>query len=136
MKFGVIIFPGSNCDHDAYWTIQQVAKQPVTFLWHESQRSGELRRHHRPWGIRVRRLSAYRRDCEVFSCDGISASICRRRRTGVGNLQRLSDSMRIRTVAGRTDAQHRAEICLQAGAGAGGECCHSLYATRVRKAKC
>lgn len=36
MKFGVIIFPGSNCDHDACWTIQQVAKQPATFLWHES----------------------------------------------------------------------------------------------------
>jgi phosphoribosylformylglycinamidine synthase subunit PurQ / glutaminase len=36
MKFGVIIFPGSNCDHDAYWTIQYVAKQPVTFLWHDS----------------------------------------------------------------------------------------------------
>lgn len=36
MKFGVIIFPGSNCDHDAYWTVQHVAKQPVTFLWHES----------------------------------------------------------------------------------------------------
>ena len=40
MKFGVIIFPGSNCDHDAFWTIQQVAKQPVTFLWHESQDLG------------------------------------------------------------------------------------------------
>src|SRR5581483_10440470 len=36
MRFGVIIFPGSNCDHDAFWTIQHVAKQPVTFLWHES----------------------------------------------------------------------------------------------------
>jgi phosphoribosylformylglycinamidine synthase len=36
MKFGVIIFPGSNCDHDAHWTVQQVAKQTVTFLWHES----------------------------------------------------------------------------------------------------
>jgi phosphoribosylformylglycinamidine synthase len=36
MKFGVIVFPGSNCDHDAYWTIQQVAKQAATFLWHES----------------------------------------------------------------------------------------------------
>jgi phosphoribosylformylglycinamidine synthase len=36
MKFGVIIFPGSNCDHDAFWTIQQVAQQLVTFLWHES----------------------------------------------------------------------------------------------------
>ena len=36
MKFGVIIFPGSNCDHDAFWTIQNVAKQPVAFLWHET----------------------------------------------------------------------------------------------------
>jgi len=36
MKFGVIIFPGSNCDHDAFWTIQHVLKQPVSFLWHES----------------------------------------------------------------------------------------------------
>jgi phosphoribosylformylglycinamidine synthase len=36
MKFGVIIFPGSNCDHDAFWTIEQIVKQPVTFLWHES----------------------------------------------------------------------------------------------------
>src|SRR5215469_6862608 len=36
MKFGVIVFPGSNCDQDAYWTIEHVAKQPVTFLWHES----------------------------------------------------------------------------------------------------
>lgn len=36
MKFGVIIFPGSNCDHDAYWTVEQVLKQPVAFLWHES----------------------------------------------------------------------------------------------------
>jgi phosphoribosylformylglycinamidine synthase subunit PurQ / glutaminase len=36
MKFGVIIFPGSNCDHDAFWTIEQVIRQPVSFLWHES----------------------------------------------------------------------------------------------------
>jgi phosphoribosylformylglycinamidine synthase subunit PurQ / glutaminase len=36
MKFGVIVFPGSNCDHDAYWTIQNVAQQTVTWLWHES----------------------------------------------------------------------------------------------------
>src|SRR5579871_6796000 len=36
MKFGVIIFPGSNCDHDAYWTIEHVSHQQATFLWHES----------------------------------------------------------------------------------------------------
>ena len=36
MKFGVIIFPGSNCDHDAYWTAKEIAHQPATMLWHES----------------------------------------------------------------------------------------------------
>ncbi len=36
MKFGVIQFPGSNCDQDPFWVLQSVAKQPVTYLWHES----------------------------------------------------------------------------------------------------
>ena len=36
MKFGVLVFPGSNCDHDTYHVISEVAKQPVTFLWHDS----------------------------------------------------------------------------------------------------
>jgi len=36
MKFGVLVFPGSNCDHDAYNVIAEVAHQPVTFLWHDS----------------------------------------------------------------------------------------------------
>ena len=36
MKFGVIVFPGSNCDHDAYWTVESVLKHQATFLWHES----------------------------------------------------------------------------------------------------
>jgi phosphoribosylformylglycinamidine synthase subunit PurQ / glutaminase len=37
MKVGVIQFPGSNCDQDPYWVFQQVANEPVTYLWHESQ---------------------------------------------------------------------------------------------------
>ncbi len=37
MKVGVIQFPGSNCDQDPYWVLEQVEKQPVTYLWHESQ---------------------------------------------------------------------------------------------------
>jgi phosphoribosylformylglycinamidine synthase subunit PurQ / glutaminase len=37
MKFGVIIFPGSNCDHDTYNVIAEIAHQPVTFLWHDSE---------------------------------------------------------------------------------------------------
>ena len=37
MKFGVLVFPGSNCDHDIYNVIEQIAHQPVTMLWHESE---------------------------------------------------------------------------------------------------
>lgn len=36
MKFGVIIFPGSNCDHDCEYAIHEVAGHPATMLWHES----------------------------------------------------------------------------------------------------
>ena len=34
MKFGVVIFPGSNCDHDTYHVISKVVGQPVQFIWH------------------------------------------------------------------------------------------------------
>jgi phosphoribosylformylglycinamidine synthase I len=37
MKFGVVVFPGSNCDHDAFYAISQVLHQPVEFIWHQSQ---------------------------------------------------------------------------------------------------
>jgi len=40
MKFGVIVFPGSNCDHDAYHVISKHVGQPVDFIWH---RDTELR---------------------------------------------------------------------------------------------
>jgi phosphoribosylformylglycinamidine synthase len=33
----VVVFPGSNCDHDAYNVIAEVARQPVEFLWHDSE---------------------------------------------------------------------------------------------------
>ena len=35
MKFGVIIFPGSNCDHDCYYVIESVMGKPVDFIWHQ-----------------------------------------------------------------------------------------------------
>ena len=37
MKFGVLVFPGSNCDHDTYNVIAEIAHQPVTYLWHDSE---------------------------------------------------------------------------------------------------
>ncbi len=35
MKFGVIKFPGANCDQDAFFTIKDVLEQPVEYLWHQ-----------------------------------------------------------------------------------------------------
>jgi len=37
MKFGVIIFPGSNCDYDAYQMVKSVIKEEVEFLWHQEK---------------------------------------------------------------------------------------------------
>ena len=35
MKFGVVVFPGSNCDHDAYHAVKHVLGQDAEFLWHK-----------------------------------------------------------------------------------------------------
>lgn len=35
MKFGVVIFPGSNCDHDCYHALKHVFKQEAEFIWHK-----------------------------------------------------------------------------------------------------
>jgi phosphoribosylformylglycinamidine synthase I len=37
MKFGVVVFPGSNCDHDAFHAIGHVFERPVEFIWHQSE---------------------------------------------------------------------------------------------------
>ena len=37
MKFGVVVFPGSNCDHDAFYAIGNILKKPVEFIWHQSE---------------------------------------------------------------------------------------------------
>ena len=35
IKFGVVVFPGSNCDHDAYYACKKVLHQDAEFLWHK-----------------------------------------------------------------------------------------------------
>ena len=35
MKTAVIVFPGSNCDHDAYHVLKHVLGQPTRFVWHK-----------------------------------------------------------------------------------------------------
>ena len=35
MKFGIIVFPGSNCDLDAYHLVNDVLKEEVSYIWFE-----------------------------------------------------------------------------------------------------
>lgn len=42
MKFGVVIFPGSNCDHDALYALSHNLGQDVAAIWHESEDLGDV----------------------------------------------------------------------------------------------
>ena len=37
MKFGVVVFPGSNCDHDAYYAVEANLGREASLVWHESE---------------------------------------------------------------------------------------------------
>ena len=42
MRFGVVVFPGSNCDHDAWYAVRENLGQEAEFVWHDSDRLGNL----------------------------------------------------------------------------------------------
>jgi phosphoribosylformylglycinamidine synthase len=37
MRFGVVVFPGSNCDYDCFYVLKDVLHQDVVFLWHQEE---------------------------------------------------------------------------------------------------
>jgi len=40
MKFGVVVFPGSNCDHDAWYAVSRILGQEAQFIWHDEHKLG------------------------------------------------------------------------------------------------
>ena len=42
MKFGVIVFPGSNCDHDAFYAASHNLGQQAEYIWHDSATLGDV----------------------------------------------------------------------------------------------
>jgi len=42
MNFGVIVFPGSNCDHDAWYAVEHNLGQKARFIWHDSHELGDV----------------------------------------------------------------------------------------------
>jgi phosphoribosylformylglycinamidine synthase subunit PurQ / glutaminase len=42
VKFGVVVFPGSNCDHDAHYVAGSMLKQDVRLIWHKEGSVGDV----------------------------------------------------------------------------------------------
>ena len=76
MKFGVVQFPGSNCDEDAYHAVGAIIHQPVEFIWHQSENVSGFDADHSSRRIRVWRLSAHRRDRAIFSRNESGGPFC------------------------------------------------------------
>ncbi|MEM6338205.1 MAG: phosphoribosylformylglycinamidine synthase subunit PurQ [Bacteroidota bacterium] len=41
-RFGIVVFPGSNCDHDAYHAAKHVFEQDAQFIWHKETSLGDV----------------------------------------------------------------------------------------------
>lgn len=42
MKAGVVVFPGSNCDHDAWYAVSRILGQKAEFVWHNASSLGDV----------------------------------------------------------------------------------------------
>ena len=42
MRFGVVVFPGTNCDFDTHYVLGEVLGQPVRYVWHQEEDLGDL----------------------------------------------------------------------------------------------
>ncbi len=42
MRFGVVVFPGSNCDHDAWYAVTHNLGHSADFIWHDSSSLGSV----------------------------------------------------------------------------------------------
>jgi phosphoribosylformylglycinamidine synthase I len=42
MRFGVVVFPGSNCDHDAWYAFSHNLGQQAEFIWHDAASVGNV----------------------------------------------------------------------------------------------
>lgn len=86
MKFGVVVFPGSNCDHDAYHAIGHVLHKPVEFIWHQSEDLHNFDAIILPGGFSygdylrtgaIARFSPVMKSVEKFAnCGGLVLGIC------------------------------------------------------------
>ena len=67
-RVGVVLFPGSNCEHDVVWAIEQLGGDAEILLARRRHDEGR-RRGRRARRVRARRLPAHRRDRALLAGD-------------------------------------------------------------------
>ena len=135
MKFGVLVFPGSNCDHDTYHVLAELAGQPTVMLWHDSPSLENCDAILVPGGFAY---GDYLRTGAIARFSPVMQSVARfaaARWPGPRYLQRLPDPVRGRHAARRAAAQRRAEVHLQAGAPAHRDLRFHVYQRSSRRAR-
>ena len=91
MKFGVVVFPGSNCDHDAWYAVSHNLGQKAEFIWHDSASLGDVDAVILPGGFSYGdylRCGAIAKFSPVMKA---VQQVRRRGRPGAGHLQRIPD---------------------------------------------
>ena len=67
MKFGVITFPGSNCDQDMIYVLESTMGYKVERLWHKDADLKGVDFVILPGGFLIWRLFTFRSNCQLFS---------------------------------------------------------------------
>lgn len=86
MKVGVVVFPGSNCDHDAWYAVNENLHGRAEFIWHDSTNLGDVDAVILPGGFSygdylrcgaIARFSPVMQAVKKFAADGgIVLGIC------------------------------------------------------------
>ena len=113
MKFGVIVFPGSNCDHDAYHVISKHVGQPVDFIWHRETDLSSYDALIIPGGFSY---GDYLRAGALASFSPVMSSVKKfaaQDKLVLGICNGFQILVRSRTAAWGFDSQSRASFCLR-----------------------
>ena len=115
MHVGVVVFPGSNCDHDAWYAVNHNLGHQAEFLWHDSASLGNVDAVILPGGFSygdylrcgaIARFSPVMNAVKDFALqEGLSP----------GYLQWLSNSDRSGIASRRAGSEYGASVCLQRG---------------------
>ena len=127
MKFGVVQFPGSNCDADAFHAVSAVVRQPVEFIWHQSENLAGCDVVILPGGFAY---GDYLRTGAIARFSPVMKAVERFARGG-GLVLGICNGFQILLEAGllarRDDAQQGAALSVPARAYTGGGDGHTLY---------